>query len=135
MKDFYKDGAMATWIFHQVCLELDISETFEEMCIGDALEQMRDPKKKAWYNFGYTKFVIEWVETKYGPMSCTKERFWESLEKDAIERLYQASLDELSRSELIAHVNNLSCIDHSNDINFSLGKAQDGTSFTEDISL
>lgn len=135
MRDFYRDGAMATWIFHQVCLEIDISEKFEECLIGDALMQMRDAKKKAWYNLGYKKFVIEWVETKYGPMSCSKERFWESWEKDAIERLYKASLDELPRSELIAYVNNLSCIDHSSDIRFSQNKDQTRTTFTEDVNL
>ena len=116
MKDFYREVRMAAWIFHQVCRELGIKESFEEKCIGAALSRMRDPKNRSWVSFGYQKFVIEWVEAKYGPMSCTKERFWESWEKEPVERIYKASLDDMSRDERISFANNLMCIDNPDDI-------------------
>ena len=92
MNDFYRDAGMAVWIFHQVCREIGIKEFFEEDCVGTALSQMRDPKRKSWVGFGYKKFVIEWVESKYGPISCTKVCFWEAWEKAAVERMYKALL-------------------------------------------
>ena len=116
MHDFYRDARMAVWIFHQVCREIGIRESFEEDCVGTALSQMRDPKNKSWVTFGYRKFVIEWVEAKYGPMSCTKERFWESWEKEAVEKIYKAFLTDMSRDETISYANNLMCIDNPNDI-------------------
>ena len=116
MQDFYGDMSMAIWVFHQACLQDDIKESLEESCIGEGLAKMRDPQNKKWVSLGYKQFVIEWVEAKYGPMSCTKERYWQSIKSDAVERLYKASLGEMSRSERIAFANNLMCIDHPNDL-------------------
>ena len=98
MYDFYRDARMSVWIFHQVCREIGIRESFEEDCVGTALAQMRDPKRKSWIGLGHKQFVIEFVEAKYGPMSCTKERFWKSMEKDAVTNLQGISRRIISRS-------------------------------------
>ena len=49
-------------------------------------------------------------------MSCTKERFWESRGKEAVEGMYKASLDDMSCNERISFANNLMCIDNPDDI-------------------
>ena len=110
MRNFYRSLDMPTWIFHQVCVKLNMSDEFEQFFAGKQLSKLRDTDSKSWILLGYKQFVIEWVETKYGPMSCTKERFWESSESEAVERLYEAFLAKMGKSEAKAFASNLMCM-------------------------